>query len=44
MKKWYKCPNCGKKLIKYNKDAYSKGVFFLCKKCKNEVDIKISCL
>ena len=31
MKKWYKCPNCVKKIIKYNEDAYSKGIFFLCK-------------
>ena len=21
MNKWYKCPNCGKKLVKYDKDG-----------------------
>ena len=44
MKKWYKCPNCGKKIIKYNEDAYSKGIFFLCKNCKKEIEIKIKSL
>lgn len=42
MKRWYKCPVCGKKIIKYNKDAYSEGIFFLCKNCKREVEIKIN--
>lgn len=38
---WYLCPNCGKKIIKYNRDAISKGVFLMCKKCGKEVEIKI---
>lgn len=42
MKTWYKCPNCNKKLIKYEKDACSKGVFLLCKKCGQEIEIKIN--
>ena len=42
MKRWFLCPYCKKKLIKYNKDAYSNGIFFLCKKCKKEVEIKIN--
>ncbi len=42
MKKWFICPYCKKKLIKYNEDAYSKGIFFLCKKCKKEIEIKIN--
>lgn len=41
MKKWYLCPQCKKKLIKYNEDAYSKGVFLLCKKCGKEIEIEI---
>ena len=41
MKKWYICPYCSKKLIKYEKDAKSKGVFLLCKKCGKEVETKI---
>lgn len=44
IKKWYKCPNCGKKIIKYNEDACSKGIFFLCKNCKKEIEIKIKSL
>ena len=42
MKKWFQCPYCQKKLIKYSKDAYSKGIFFLCKNCKKEIEIKIN--
>ena len=42
MKEWYKCPYCQKKLVKYEKDAESKGVFLLCKKCKKEIEIKIN--
>lgn len=41
MKKWFLCPYCKKKLIKYKKDAISKGVFLLCKKCGKEVEIRI---
>lgn len=40
--KWYLCPYCNKKLVKYNQDANSEGVFFLCKKCKKEIEIKIN--
>lgn len=42
MKEWYKCPYCQKKLVKYEKDAESKGVFLLCKKCGKEIEIKIN--
>jgi len=42
MDKWYKCPYCNKKLIKYIKGANSKGVFLLCKNCKKEIEIKIN--
>ena len=42
MKKWYICPYCKKKMIKYEKDANSKGVFLLCKKCGKEIEIKIN--
>ena len=40
-KKWYKCPYCKKNLIKYNKNAQSKGIFLLCKNCKKEIEVKI---
>lgn len=43
MKKWFMCPFCRKKkLIKYEDNAYSKGVFLLCKNCGKEVEIKIN--
>ena len=39
---WYECPKCGQKLLIYNNDASSEGVFILCKRCKHEVEIKIT--
>jgi transcription elongation factor Elf1 len=42
MKKWYICPYCSKKIIKYKEGANSKGVFLLCKKCGKEIEIKIN--
>lgn len=42
MKTWYKCPYCNKKLIKYEQGAYSKGIFLLCKKCGQEIEIKVN--
>lgn len=42
MKNWYCCPYCGKKLLKYNKaKAQSKGIYYKCKNCKREIEIKI---
>jgi len=42
MDKWYKCPYCNKKLIKYQEDAKANGIFLLCKNCKKEIEIKIN--
>ena len=42
MDRWYLCPYCNKKLIKFKKDAYSTGVFLLCKNCKKEIEIIIN--
>ena len=42
MREWYICPFCKKKIVRYEKDAISKGVFLLCKKCKKEIEIKIN--
>ena len=42
MNKWFLCPYCNKKLVKYKKDANSNGVFLLCKNCKKEIEIKIN--
>lgn len=41
MRKWYKCPFCGKKLLKFNDKAESKGIYYKCKNCKREIEIKI---
>ncbi len=41
MRKWYICPYCKKRIVRYEEGAISKGVFLLCKKCKKEVEIKI---
>lgn len=43
MKKiWFRCPNCGQKLLKYDEvDGKSKKLFIKCKQCKEEVEIKI---
>ena len=42
MKKWFLCPYCKKKLIKYEKDAECKSVFLLCKKCGKEIEVRIN--
>lgn len=36
MKTWFLCPYCKKKIIKYEKDAYSKGIFFCVKNVKKK--------
>ena len=40
-KTWYRCPICGQKILKVNGLAKSQGLFIKCKKCKNEIEIKI---
>lgn len=42
MKKWYLCPYCQKRLIKYKEGAQADGIFFLCKNCKREIEIRIN--
>lgn len=39
--KWYVCPYCNKKLIKYENNAHSNGIYIMCKNCKEEIEIKI---
>ena len=41
MDKWYRCPVCGQKLLKVSNKAKSKGLYIKCKKCKNEIEIKV---
>jgi len=42
MKQDYLCPDCGKRIATYNADAESRGVFCYCKRCKSEIEIKLS--
>lgn len=39
--KWYRCPICNKKILKYEKEANSKGLFIKCKRCKEIIEIVI---
>lgn len=41
IKKWYYCPSCGQKLLKYDKEAKSKKLYIKCKNCKKEIEIII---
>lgn len=41
-KKWFYCPKCGQKLLKYKDKAESKKVYIKCKSCKNEIEIVIT--
>ncbi len=40
-KKWYCCPNCGKKLFLYDNTAYCDGIYIKCKECKCEIKVNI---
>lgn len=40
-RKWYECPHCRAHLLIYDNTAKCSGVFFKCKKCGQEVEIKI---
>jgi transcription elongation factor Elf1 len=40
IKEWFTCPICGQKLLMVDKAQYIKGVYILCKKCKNEIEVK----
>ena len=42
-KKWFVCPDCGKKLVVYDDTAKCRGVYVYCKFCKKEVEIKVNC-
>jgi len=39
--KWFQCPYCGKRILKYGPKAKSEYVYIKCKNCKQEVEIKI---
>jgi transcription elongation factor Elf1 len=41
-KVWYCCPNCGKKILRYDElKAESRKLFIKCKNCKKEIEINI---
>lgn len=42
IKKWYLCPHCGKKILRYDEiKAKSNNIYIKCKQCKKEIEIKI---
>jgi transcription elongation factor Elf1 len=41
LKKWYQCPYCKKNAVIYDNTAKCNGVFFKCKECKREFEIRI---
>jgi len=42
-KEWYLCPNCKKRILKYDElKGESKYLYIKCKQCKKEVEIKIN--
>lgn len=40
-KDWFICKRCQKKLLLFNDNANSRGIFIKCKKCGYENEIKI---
>ncbi len=39
--KWFICPICGQKLHKVLAGAHCEGILTVCKRCRNEVEIKV---
>lgn len=39
--KWFQCPICGQKILKISAASKSEGLYIKCKKCKNEIEIKV---
>lgn len=40
-KKWYHCPKCGQRILIYQNTAVCAGIFIKCKKCGNNIEVKI---
>lgn len=41
-KKWFKCPNCGKKILIYDEiKGESQGLYIKCKSCKKVIEIVV---
>ena len=41
LRKWYRCPHCGKNAVLYDNTAHSNGVYVKCKECRKEFEIRI---
>lgn len=41
MRRWYKCPYCGKKLFVYDNTVKCKGIYLRCRQCRKEIKITI---
>ncbi len=39
--KWYFCPHCGRKLIKYTVGTIADRVYLKCRQCGRNVEIRI---
>lgn len=40
--KWFRCPKCSKKILKYNEHTgKSQDIYIKCKRCKEIIEIKI---
>ncbi|NFA35161.1 hypothetical protein EXM81_09645 [Clostridium botulinum] len=39
VKVWFKCPICGQKLLKVDTTKKIEGVYLMCKKCHQEIEI-----
>ena len=41
-KKWFVCPNCGKKILIYDENkGHSQGLYIKCKSCKKVIEIVV---
>ena len=39
---WYRCDVCGQKILMYENNSISKGIYIKCKKCKEIVEIVVN--
>ena len=40
-RRWAKCPHCGKNIVLFHDSAKCTGVFFKCRQCHKEFELKI---
>lgn len=38
---WYRCPNCGQKILQVNSKSIATSIFIKCKNCHKVIEIKI---